>query len=120
MTGVLRWFIALAWRVSIQEESLQRAVRWYTNGADCTLPLLSPVFADLGRLPPILLQVGNDEILPSDSVRVAERIQRSGGRAELSVWDAMWHNWPMYVGLPEADEALSELRDFLEGSAPIR
>jgi monoterpene epsilon-lactone hydrolase len=96
-------------------ESLERAIRWYANGADCRLPLLSPVFADLSALPPILLQVGDDEILLSDSVRVAERIRGSGGRVELKVWDAMWHNWPMYVGLPEADGAMEEVREFLEG-----
>ncbi|MEO8185190.1 MAG: alpha/beta hydrolase [Deltaproteobacteria bacterium] len=101
-------------------ESLERAVRWYTNGADCKLPLLSPVFAELSTLPPILLQVGDDEILLSDSVRVAERISRAGGRVELRVWDAMWHNWPMYVGLPEADGALEEVGEFLEKLASRR
>jgi epsilon-lactone hydrolase len=95
-------------------ESLERAIRWYTNGADCKLPLVSPVFADLSMLPPILVQVGDDEILLSDSVRVAERIRKSGGRAELRVWTAMWHTWPMYVGLPEADGALKEVGEFLE------
>jgi monoterpene epsilon-lactone hydrolase len=97
-------------------ESLERAIRWYTNGADCRLPLISPVFGDLSALPPILLQVGDDEILLSDSVRVAERIRSSGGSVELSVWDEMWHNFPMYVGLPEADEALKEVGEFLERS----
>jgi acetyl esterase/lipase len=99
------------------QESLERAIRWYANGADCTQPLLSPVFADLGSLPPMLLQVGDDEILLSDSVRVAERIRSCGGRVELRVWDAMWHNWPMYVGLPEADGAMEEVSEFLAGLA---
>jgi monoterpene epsilon-lactone hydrolase len=94
-------------------ESLQRASEWYANGADRTLPLISPVFADLGRLPPILLQVGDDEILLSDSLRVAERIRSTGGPVELRVWDAMWHTWPMYVGLPEADAAMEEVAEFL-------
>jgi epsilon-lactone hydrolase len=98
-------------------ESLERAIRWYTNGADRKLPLISPVFADLSGLPPMLLQVGDDEILLSDSVRVAERIRRSKGRVDLRVWDAMWHNWPMYLGLPEADAALLEISEFLEGLA---
>jgi epsilon-lactone hydrolase len=97
------------------QESLERPIRWYANGADCKQPLLSPVFGELGALPPILLQVGDDEILLSDSVRVAERIRSSGGRVELRVWDAMWHTWPMHVGLPEADAALEEVKEFLEG-----
>jgi acetyl esterase/lipase len=61
-----------------------------------------------------LLQVGDDEILLSDSVRVAEQIRMSGGSVELKVWDEMWHTWPMYVGLPEADGALAEIGEFLE------
>jgi len=100
-------------------QSLERAIRWYANGADCRQPLLSPVFADLSSLPPILLQVGDDEILLSDSLRVAERIRQSGGSVELRVWDAMWHNWPMYVGLPEAEGALEEIGEFLEGLTEI-
>ena len=95
-------------------ESLERAARWYANGADPRQPLLSPVFADLRALPPILLQVGDDEILLSDSVRVAERIGEAGGRVELRVWAHMWHTWPMYVGLPEAEEALEEIHEFLK------
>ena len=101
-------------------ESLERAIRWYSNGADCKQPLLSPVFADVGRLPPVLLQVGDDEILLSDSIRLAERISRSGGDVELRVWAAMWHTWPMYVGLPEADATLDEVGAFLEGLASRR
>ena len=93
--------------------SLERAIRWYANGVDFTLPRPSPVFAHLSALPPILLQVGDDEILLSDSVRVAEQIGESGGRVELSVWEGMWHNWPMYVGLPEAIDALAEVSEFL-------
>lgn len=99
-------------------EALERAIRWYANGADRRLPLISPIFAELRGLPPILLQVGDDEILLSDSVRVAEGIRSSGGPVELRVWDAMWHNWPMYAGLPEADGAMDEVREFLAGLAP--
>jgi epsilon-lactone hydrolase len=95
-------------------ESLERAICWYTNGADCRLPLISPVFGDLSGLPPILLQVGDDEILLSDSVRVAERIRMSGGGVELKVWGEMWHTWPMFAGVPEADAALAEIGEFLE------
>lgn len=100
-------------------ESLERAARWYANGVARDDPRVSPVFAELGGLPPMLLQVGDDEILLSDSVRVAERVRRGGGSVELRVWEAMWHTWPMYPGLPEADAALLELREFLD-AAPVR
>lgn len=66
----------------------------------------------------MLLQVGDHEILLSDSVRLAEAVQRSGGRAQLRVWDQMWHNWPMYAELPEGEAALREIAEFLAGRQP--
>ena len=95
-------------------ESLERAAAWYTRGADRASPRVSPIFAPLDGLPPLLLQVGDDEILLDDSTRVAAAVSRSGGRAELSIWPGMWHAWPMHPDLPEADEALAEIRGFLE------
>jgi epsilon-lactone hydrolase len=97
-------------------ESLGRAAEWYTCGTDRASPRVSPVFAQLGDLPPLLLQVGDDEILLDDSTRVAAAVQRAGGLVGLSIWKGMWHTWPMYAGLPEADEALAEIERFLADS----
>jgi monoterpene epsilon-lactone hydrolase len=96
------------------KESLARAIDWYTNGLDPRLPLISPLFADLRGLPSILLQVGADEILLSDSLRLAEALHRCGGSADLKVWENMWHVWPMWAQLPEADAALREIEQFLD------
>jgi acetyl esterase/lipase len=98
----------------ITRESLERAAAWYTHGTDRASPSVSPVFAQLDGLPPLLLQVGDDEILLDDSTRVTDAVRRSGGRIELSVWKGMWHTWPMYVELPESDSALTEIRRFLD------
>jgi acetyl esterase/lipase len=76
-------------------------------------PLLSPLFADLHGLPPILLQVGDHELWLSDNLRLAEKISQSGGSADLKVWNSMWHCWPMWRELPEAQDALEEIRGFL-------
>jgi acetyl esterase/lipase len=95
-------------------ESLERAVAWYTNGVDRAAPRVSPLFAELDQLPPLLLQVGDDEILLDDSTRVADVVRRSGGRVALSVWAGMWHAWPLYAELPEAEQALLEIRRFLD------
>ena len=76
-------------------------------------PMISPVYADLSGFPPCLLQVGDHEILLSDSLRLAEKIKQSEGEVCLRVWEAMWHVWPMYPELPEAQGAVEELRDFL-------
>lgn len=95
-------------------ELLERASGWYAGNTERTAPLVSPLFAELHGLPPLVLHVGSDEILLSDSQRVAEKVRGQGGRAELRVWDGMWHVWPMYPELPEAAQALAELRRFVD------
>lgn len=79
-----------------------------------THPLLSPLYADLAGLPPVLVQVGSDEILLDDATRVAARIEAAGGSARLSVWPRMWHVFPLFAPyLPEANRALKEIAEFL-------
>ena len=59
--------------------------------ADWSRPCYSPLFADLRGLPPTLVQVGTNEILRSDSERLAEAIHRAGGYAVLEVYAECWH-----------------------------
>ena len=59
--------------------------------ADWSQPCYSPLFADLRGLPPTLIQVGTNEILRSDSERLADALQKSGGYAALEVYEECWH-----------------------------
>ena len=59
--------------------------------ADWARPCYSPLFADLRGLPPMLVQVGTNEILRSDSERLAEAMQKAGGYAVLEVYEDCWH-----------------------------
>ncbi len=63
----------------------------YIGGPGKKSPLLSPVQADLRELPPMLIHVGTDEILLSDSTRLAERAQKAGVDVTLKVWEDMYH-----------------------------
>jgi epsilon-lactone hydrolase len=74
---------------------------------------LSPLFGDLSGLPPMLLQVGSDEVWLSDSTRLAERLRQAGGAVTLRVWSGLWHVWPMEARLPHAQAALEEIAAFL-------
>jgi monoterpene epsilon-lactone hydrolase len=77
-------------------------------------PLASPLHGDLGGLPPILIQVGDAEILLDDSTRLAARITEAGGEAELEVWPEMihvWHGSASYV--PESDQAIERIATWL-------
>lgn len=77
-------------------------------------PLVSPLFADLSNLPPLLVQVGDREVILDDSRLLVERAQQCGGRAELQVWDDMIHVFQAYPGdLPEARQAIADIGAFL-------
>lgn len=77
-------------------------------------PLVSPVFADVHGLPPVLVQVGDHEILLSDATRIADRISAAGGRVTLQVWPHMWHVFQYSVGqMPEARRAIEDIAAFL-------
>lgn len=90
------------------KEVLVHCAKLYAQGADLKSPLVSPLFANLSDLPPTLLQVGDHEILLSDSVRLAEKMN-----ATLKIWDEMWHVWHCFAELPEAQLAIEEIRDFI-------
>ena len=95
-------------------EALQRAARWYLAGADPTHPFASPVYADLHGLPPLLIQVGDHEVLLSDSTRLAERAQASRVEITLEVWDDLWHVFQGWAGaLPEARQAIERIGAFV-------
>lgn len=93
--------------------------RRYANGENLRNPLISPLFADLRGLPPLLIQVGDDEILLDDSTRLATVAEAAGVSVTLQVWPRLWHVWHLYAGLmPEADAALRAIAAFI--SAQVR
>ena len=82
--------------------------------ADFRKPLISPVYADASGLPPIFIQVGDHEILLSDSTRMADNIKAAGGRVDLHVWPDMWHVFQYFVGqMPESRRAIEDIAQFL-------
>jgi monoterpene epsilon-lactone hydrolase len=76
-------------------------------------PLVSPLLGDLQGLPPLLLQVGEPELLRDDSVRFADKIVQSGGVVDLEVWDGMPHTFQLIPWLPEGNQALQKIADFV-------
>lgn len=84
--------------------------RHYCDEADCGNPLVSPVFADVNGLPPMLIQVGGDEILLSDATRLAGKLEAAGIPVEIEVWQDMWHVFQSFLlVVPEAREAVSRI-----------
>jgi acetyl esterase/lipase len=85
----------------------------YLNGADPKNPLASPLYGELSGLPPLLIHVGEAEILRDDAVRFAGRAEQAGVPVDLSVWDNMPHVWHLFqFFLPEARLALDQAAAF--------
>src|SRR5574341_1696217 len=88
--------------------------RHYAGSQDLHSPLLSPHYGDLRGLPPLLIQVGDDEILLSDATRLADNARAAGVDVNLVVWPGMWHVWHLFVpSLPEAQQAIKAISDFI-------
>ncbi len=99
----------------VQRDGLQKMADAYVATADPKHPTISPLFADLTGLPPLLLQVGSAETLLDDSTRFAERGRASGVDVELEVWDDMVHVWHAFsLILPEAKQATSRIGEYLK------
>ncbi|MEW2293028.1 alpha/beta hydrolase [Streptomyces sp. NPDC006743] len=95
--------------------ALEHTGAMYLAGADPHQPLLSPaVLADLTGFPPMLLQVGTNELLLDDSTRLAARARAAGVDVVLDVTAGVPHVFQAFAGvLDEADEALDRAALFL-------
>jgi acetyl esterase/lipase len=90
-----------------------RMAELFLDGADPTDPLAAPLHGDLSGLPPLLIQVGDAEVLLDDSTRLAAKAEQAGVEVTLEVWDEMTHVFQNSVGsLPEADEAVARIAQF--------
>jgi acetyl esterase/lipase len=87
---------------------------FYAGTEDTHNPLISPINADLHGFPPLLIDVGSDEVLLDDSLQVAEHARAVNVPVELTVWDDMWHVFQhfSYV-LPEGQQSLENMGRFI-------
>jgi monoterpene epsilon-lactone hydrolase len=95
-------------------EGLRLRVPDYVGGADASDPQISPIFADLSGLPPLLIQVGSNEILLSDAVRLAGRAALADVPVTLEVTPGVPHVFQGFAALlDEANAALDRGATFL-------
>jgi acetyl esterase/lipase len=99
----------------IPVELAPRVVDIYLAGADPRHPYASPLYGDPTGLPPTLIQVGGDDVLRDDAVRMAENMRAAGCQVEIEVWPRMWHVWHMLMRvMPEAKAAIARIAAFME------
>lgn len=86
----------------------------YIGENNRTDPLISPIFADLHNLPPLLVCVGTEEILQSDSITLSENAKRDHTEMSLYIGDGMWHNWQLSKDLmPESKDAIKTIAEYI-------
>ena len=94
--------------------SAEEAAPAYLGGADPTDPIASPLFGDWNGAPPLLILVGDAEVLLDDSRKLAEVAKAAGVDVTLSVYPEMPHIWTMsYPAFPEAVEGVTEMAEFV-------
>lgn len=100
---------------SVTRDACLVAAAAYLNGSYPRLPIVSPLFADLKGLPPLLIQAGEVEVLYDQIDKFAEKAKSAGLDVTYSVYEDMVHVWHMYLGFtPEAEKAINEIADFIK------
>jgi epsilon-lactone hydrolase len=93
---------------------VEELVNAYLNGHDPTDPVASPLYGTFAGLPPIRVQVGDDEVLLDDSLRYVERAAAAGVDAKLDIWQGMPHVFQSGIGrMQAAAAAVGAIGDFL-------
>jgi monoterpene epsilon-lactone hydrolase len=98
----------------VSRESLLMYAKAYLGNADPRTPLAAPLYADLRGLPPLLIQVGTAEVLLDDATRLAERARLAGVDVILERYEEMIHMWHFYPMLPEGQQAIRRIGEFVE------
>ncbi|MBT5083735.1 MAG: alpha/beta hydrolase [Rhodospirillaceae bacterium] len=107
----------------VQRSGLERCANWYLGGlggdgggdGDRENPLASPHFGDLTGLPPLLIQVGSNEVLLDDAARTAELAKKAGVEVNYQCWEEMFHVWQLYAPmLSEGRDAIAKIGEFLD------
>jgi len=96
------------------QELLQARVDDYTAGQDAALGLISPIFADLSGLPPLIIQAGSHELLLDDAIRLAQQAATADVEVTLEITPGVPHVFQAYSAiLDEAAAALDRAGHFL-------
>jgi acetyl esterase/lipase len=98
----------------VSADGLAGMAEAFLQGADPRDPIANPLYADLAGFPPVLIHVGAQEALVSDSETFARNAREAGVDVTLVVEPEMLHVYPFGAGrMPEADEAISRMASWV-------
>ena len=93
---------------------LRQLADYYRGDEAANHPLVSPLYGDFSGLPPLLVQVGEHEVLLDDSLRLQDVVDKSGAHLDLEVFAQAFHVFQAFPGIPEATVALERVGEFLD------
>lgn len=79
----------------LNREYIDRMVKAYAEGQDLEEPMISPLFGEFTGFPPVYIQVGENEILLSDSVRLHQAFVDANVSVKIDIYAGMWHVFQM-------------------------
>jgi acetyl esterase/lipase len=106
---------------SLIGENVGKGLHLYLGDVARNDPRASPFHADLAGLPPMLIQVGDIEVLLDDSTRLAEKVRAAKGEVDCRIWKGVPHVWQNFAPvMPEARAAIAEAAAFIASRTPRR
>lgn len=91
---------------------IDRMVHSYAEGQDLKNPFISPLFGDFEGFPPLYIQVGENEILLSDAVRLHQMFVDANVSVKMDIYPGMWHVFQMSP-VKAAREAMDKSAEFI-------
>jgi acetyl esterase/lipase len=105
----------------ISRRALAQYRKRFVDDDNVRNPLAAPLYADLRRLPPLLVQVGSAEALLDDSRRIVDRAHSAGVDVTFRVWEDMIHVWQLFAFMvPQGSAAIDEIGAFIRERVPAR
>jgi acetyl esterase/lipase len=104
----------------VTDDVLNDMASSYLDGGDLKNPLASPLYADLSGLPPLLMQVGDAEVLLADTTRVVEKARAAGVDVTEEIWPEMFHVFQHFCqAFPEAQQAVDRIGEFAKSHMKV-
>ncbi|NMC52833.1 MAG: alpha/beta hydrolase [Chloroflexi bacterium] len=97
----------------LNADILESYAKLYTGSSQTDNPLISPLFADLNGLPPVLIHAGTNEILLDDANCLFAAAQRAGVDVHLETWEGLFHVFQIVAFIPETKQSLDHISKFI-------
>lgn len=99
----------------VSKDGLTAMASAYLGKADAKTPLASPIYANLKGLPPLLIQVGTEEVLYGDTLALKRNAEEAGVDVSAESWGGMVHVWHVFHPiLSEARDAIARIGSFVK------